>query len=128
MLLCSITVIYTQDRKTEETPAIFYEPEQFPDFPGGAQAMMKFIADSLRYPSQEANVQGRVVLRFLVKADGAIDSISVLRGIHPDFDKEAVRIVKSMPRWIPGKRKGLDFGCWYTLPIIFRIKDNANNR
>lgn len=96
----------------------------FAMFPTGEKGMMKFISDNLKYPKNDICIEGRVVIRFLVKDDGMIDSVKVLRGIHPDFDNEALRVVKLMPRWIPAKLNGKGIENWFTLPITFKIKED----
>lgn len=87
--------------------------------------MQKFIRDNLRYPvvAQEAGIQGRVTLRFVVSKTGAIENVTVVRGIDPSCDKEAVRVVKSMPKWIPGKQNGLNVPVYFNLPIQFRLQN-----
>lgn len=110
------------EAKQEEKP--FTTVEQMPSFPGGEAEMYKFIGDNLKYPvvAQESGIQGRVTIRFVVTKTGAISDVTVLRGIDPSCDKEAVRVVKSMPKWIPGKQNGLNVPVYYTLPIVFRLK------
>ncbi|MBN9303331.1 energy transducer TonB, partial [Dysgonomonas mossii] len=79
---------------------------------------------NLKYPvvAQESGIQGRVTVRFVVSKTGAIEDVNVIRGIDPSCDKEAVRVVKSMPKWIPGKQNGLNVPVYFTLPIVFRLK------
>ena len=86
--------------------------------------MQKYIASNLKYPvvAQESGIQGRVTVRFVVSKTGAIEDVNVIRGIDPSCDKEAVRVVKSMPKWIPGKQNGLNVPVYFTLPIVFRLK------
>ena len=102
-----------------QTICMFYL-ETSPTFPGGYEAMLKFIGDSLRYPQSEACVQGRVYLRFVVDTLGQLNDITVLRGLHPDFDAEAIRVVERMPRWEPGKLNGIKVPVYFNLPIKFR--------
>ena len=95
--------------------------KNMPSFPGGAEAMMKFIGENFRYPENDStNAQGRVNLEFIVLSTGKIDSIKVVRSVTPDIDKEVVRVVESMPLWIPGKKDGepTDIRCF--LPIYIR--------
>ncbi len=111
----------------EEKPAVekpFVTVEQMPTFPGGEMEMQKYIASNLKYPvvAQESGIQGRVTVRFVVSKTGAIEDVNVIRGIDPSCDKEAVRVVKSMPKWIPGKQNGLNVPVYFTLPIVFRLK------
>jgi TonB family protein len=92
-----------------------------PQFPGGEKALMQYIAERMYYPAFDGCVQGRVVLRFVVTPCGDIENIEVLRSLHPDFDKVAIDIVKSMPRWTPAQQEGMPVRCYYTLPFLFRL-------
>lgn len=98
--------------------------EQKPEFPGGEQAMYKWLGDHISYPAQasEEGVQGRVVVEFDVSKTGAIENVRVVRGRHPALDKEAVRLVKSMPKWQPGRNNGQPVKVTYTLPISFKLQ------
>lgn len=105
----------------EEKP---YEAvEQMPTFPGGEAELMRFIRDNLKYPviAQENGIQGRVILRFVVSKTGAIENVTVLRSLDPTCDKEAIRVVKSMPKWIPGKQNGNNVPVYFTLPVVFKL-------
>lgn len=109
----------------EEAPRVFEIVEQMPAFPGGEPEMMKWLGENLNYPviAQEAGIQGRVVVRFVVTKTGAVDEVKVLRGFDPACDKEAVRVVKSMPKWNPGRQNGEAVAVYYTLPVTFRLKN-----
>lgn len=96
--------------------------EQMPQFPGGEQKLLKFIQDNLKYPNTESCVQGRVIVRFVVTKTGSIENIEVVRSLEPSFDQEAVRVVKLMPKWTPGKLNGENASVWFTLPINFKIQ------
>lgn len=111
-----------EEKPVEEKP--FVTVEQMPSFPGGESEMHKFINDNLKYPvvAQESGIQGRVTIRFVVTKTGAISDVTVIRGIDPSCDKEAVRVVKAMPKWIAGKQNGLNVPVYFTLPIVFRLK------
>lgn len=115
--------VIVEEKPVEEKP--FVTVEQMPTFPGGEVEMQKFIRDHLRYPvvAQEAGIQGRVTLRFVVSKTGAIENVTVVRGIDPSCDKEAVRVVQSMPKWIPGKQNGLNVPVYFNLPIQFRLQN-----
>jgi periplasmic protein TonB len=97
--------------------------DEMPLFPGGEPALMKYIASNLQYPSisMENNVQGKVIIRFCVTAEGGINQISVLKGVDPDLDKEAVRVVNKLPAFKPGKKDGVAVPVWYMVPITFRL-------
>lgn len=107
-----------------ETDKPFVTVEQMPTFPGGESEMHKFIAENLKYPvvAQETGVQGRVTIRFVVTKTGAISDVTVIRGIDASCDREAVRVVKAMPNWIPGKQNGLNVPVYFTLPIVFKLR------
>jgi protein TonB len=115
--------VIVEEKQVEEKP--FVTVEQMPIFPGGEVEMQKFIRDNLRYPvvAQEAGIQGRVTLRFVVSKTGAIENVTVVRGIDPSCDKEAVRVVQSMPKWIPGKQNGLNVPVYFNLPIQFKLQN-----
>lgn len=108
--------------KPQEKP--FTTVEQMPTFPGGEAEMQKYIANNLKYPvsAQENSIQGRVTIRFVVTASGEISDVKVLKGIDPACDREAVRVVKSMPKWIPGKQNGRQVAVYFTLPIVFKLQ------
>ena len=99
--------------------------EQKPSFPGGDAAMYKWLGEQIHYPADaaEEGVQGRVVVQFIVKKDGSIADVKVARGKHPSLDREAVRIVKAMPRWSPGRNNGQSVNVSYTLPITFKLQN-----
>ena len=109
---------------------IFRHVEQMPEFPGGEAALMKFINENLRYPAAaiENGIQGRVVVQFVVKKDGSVGDVKVIRGIDPTLDQEAIRVCKTLPKFIPGKRydNGEPVDVWFTIPVIFKL-DNATN-
>ncbi|MFA6580709.1 MAG: TonB family protein [Paludibacter sp.] len=98
--------------------------EQMPQYPGGEEALLEFIGNNLKYPiiAQENGIQGRVVIRFVVSRTGTISNIEVLRSLDPACDREAVRVVKLLKQWIPGKQNGVNVPVYYTLPITYRLK------
>ena len=110
--------------KHEEENKVFDIVEQQPLFPGGPAALMKFLMDNTKYPvvAQENGVQGRVTVQFVVEKDGSISDVHVLKGVDPSLDKEAVRVVKSMPRWTPGKQNGITVRVNYRVPVLFRLQ------
>ncbi len=107
-----------------EKEPIFYDVERMPIFPGGDAALYKFLSDNFIYPSQaaEEGVSGTVTVRFVVTKSGEVDQVTVLKGKHPALDKEAIRIVEKLPRFIPGTQNGNVVNVWYTLPINFRLQ------
>lgn len=110
--------------KHEEENKVFDIVEQQPMFPGGQTALMKYLYEHTKYPvvAQENGVQGRVTVQFVVEKDGSISDVHVLRGVDPSLDKEAVRVVKSMPRWTPGKQNGINVRVNYRVPVLFRLQ------
>lgn len=111
--------------KVEEVAdEIFVVVEEQPEFPGGNTAMMKFLGDNIKYPviAQENGIQGRVITNFVVEKDGSITDVQVVRGVDPSLDKEAVRVIQSMPKWKPGKQRGSSVRVRFTLPVVFRLQ------
>ena len=104
---------------------IFRHVEQMPEFPGGEAALMRFINENLRYPTTaiENGIQGRVTVQFVVKKDGSVDDVTVLHGVDSALDQEAIRVCKTLPKFIPGKQNGQPVNVWFTLPIIFNLSE-----
>ncbi len=109
-----------------EAPQIFHVVEESPEFPGGQVELMKFLQKNTQFPSiaREAGITGVVYVQFVVREDGKVDpdDIQILRGVHPALDKEAVRVVKSMPDWKPGRQRGKAVPVYYKLPFRFNLK------
>lgn len=112
------------EEKKPEPEQVFQSVEQMPKFPGGDAELMKFIQEHLRYPTMAAenNIQGKVVVQFVVTKNGSIGEVKVIRSRDQDLDKEAVRVVKSLPNFIPGRMNGQPVNVWYTLPINFKLQ------
>lgn len=110
--------------KVVEETKIFTVVEQMPMFPGGDTALMQYLKQNIHYPAvaAENGVQGRVVVGFVVERDGSITDVNVLRSVDPSLDKEAVRVVKSMPKWNPGKQNGSAVRVKYQVPVSFRLQ------
>lgn len=108
---------------------IFQVVEEMPQFPGGEQEAMKFLADHVKYPlsAQKAKVEGRVIVQFVVGKDGSILNPKVVRSVNPELDAEALRVVGIMPKWNPGKQRGKAVAVTYTLPISFYLLQKAEN-
>lgn len=117
-------VIVEEKKPEPKKDEIFTAVEQMPQFPGGDAELYKWISSHIKYPTMAAenNIQGRVTVRFVVKEDGSIGRVEVLRGKDPDLDKEAQRVVKTLPKFIPGKMNGRAVQVWYTLPINFKLQ------
>ena len=112
------------DIDLESSDRAFDVVEQMPSFPGGQQKLMEYLSENTRYPEGlgESCIQGRVILTFVVERDGSISDVKVVRSLDPLLDKEAVRVVSSMPKWIPGKQNGVAVRVKYTIPVTFRLK------
>lgn len=108
----------------EETEEIFTVVEQAPEFPGGQSELMKYLSSSIRYPeiAVENGIQGRVIVQFVVERDGSATQVEVARGVDPSLDKEAIRVVKEMPKWKPGQQRGKPVRTKFTLPVQFRLQ------
>ena len=113
---------YLAERK--DTINVYDCVEQMPSFHGGSQKLKEFIEENLRYPKEleETCVQGRVIVRFIVERNGKLSNVKVVKSVDPVLDKEALRIVKLMPRWIPGRQNGITVRVKFYIPIIFRLK------
>lgn len=98
--------------------------ETMPEFKGGMNALLKYLSDNIKYPktSEKAGIQGRVVVQFVVAKDGSIEDTKVVRGVDPELDKEALRVVNAMPKWKPGMQDGKPVRVKYTVPIMFRLQ------
>ena len=107
-----------------DSSEVFGVVEQMPSFPGGQRALYEYLSRNTRYPEElgESCIQGRVIVTFVVEKDGGISNVKVAKSLHPLLDKEAVRVVSSMPKWCPGKQNGVTYRVKYTLPVTFRLK------
>ena len=108
----------------EEEAKVYNVVEQMPSFPGGEAALLKYVTTHIKYPAiaQEQEISGVVVLRFVVKEDGSVGEVIVQKSLEKHCDEEAVRVVKSLPRFIPGKQQGKAVRVWYTLPVRYVIQ------
>ena len=112
------------EKPKEVKEEIFKSVEQMPQFPGGDAALMKFLSSHINYPpmAAENNVQGKVILQFVVEKDGHVGEVKVVRSVDKDLDKEAVRVVKTLPKFTPGRQNGQPVRVWYTLPVQFKLQ------
>lgn len=138
---CSQDASQTEDAKEEvvapvspeakEAPAnstakeeVFMVAEQMPEYPGGMKEMLKFLQENVKYPenAMKNNVQGRVIVQFVVEKDGTPTEFKVLRSVDPDLDAEALRVMKAMPKWKPGMQKGQVVRVKFTVPVSFKLQ------
>ncbi len=103
---------------------VFTIVEEMPSYPGGDQKMYEYLGKNIKYPqiARESSIQGRVFVNFVVEPDGSVSNVKVLRGIGGGCDEEAVRVVKSMPKWKAGKQRGKAVRVSYTLPVVFKLQ------
>ncbi len=115
----------TEAVETNKTPEPFIFVEEMPEPQGGTAGLLRFIGENTIYPAiaRENYIQGKVIVKFCVTARGGIDLVSVLKGVDPALDEEAIRVVKSLPAFRPGKQGGKPVPVWYTVPINFQIKN-----
>ncbi len=114
-----------QEEVQEEAPQeVFVVVEEMPSYPGGDTELFAFIYANIKYPdvAKENNIQGKVILRFCVTYKGTVDQVSVVRGVDPLLDEEAIRVIKMLPLWKPGKQGGKPVNVWYSVPISFQLK------
>ena len=109
---------------SQSNQSVYDQVEQMPEFPGGMPAMIEFLQTNLKYPKDaiKQQVGGRVMVMFVVETDGTLSNVRVARKVFPSLDKEAVRVVKAMPKWKPGKEKGRPVRVNFTLPVVFSTK------
>lgn len=120
------TVKFTPPQMTEKGEKPMQSPDKLPDFKGGMDAMMKYIGSNIHYPASamKAGIQGKVYVQFIITKTGKVSDAKVLRGISLDCDKEALRVIKAMPDWNPGKNKGKTVSTIMQLPIMFQLSKN----
>ena len=116
--------VVVDEKPKEEETKVFDVVEQMPQFPGGPQALFEYLSKNIKYPvvAEENGIQGRVIVTFVVERDGSITDVKVAKSVDPSLDKEAQRVVKSMPHWIPGKQNGSAVRVKYTVPVTFKLQ------
>ena len=119
-------VVVEEEKPVLEKPTnqVFQAVEQMPQFPGGEEALMKYLASHLNYPPMavENNTQGKVVVQFIVDKTGKVGEVKVVRSVDKELDKEAVRVCMSLPKFVPGRQNGQAVSVWYTLPVTFKLQ------
>ena len=110
--------------KHEEENKVFDVVEQMPSFPGGPSALMAYLSSHVKYPAvaEENGIQGRVTVQFVVEKDGSVTDVKTMKSVDPSLDREAERVVKSMPKWIPGKQNSTAVRVKYFVPVVFRLQ------
>ena len=124
MAECCLISAHAQKTVVSQTnQKVFDTVEQMPEYPGGMQAMIEFLQTNMKYPedAEKQKVEGRVMVQFVVETDGSISDVHVAKQVFPSLDAEAIRVVKAMPNWTPGKEKGRVVRVKYLLPIVFRM-------
>jgi protein TonB len=116
--------VQAEVQEAEAEPAPFVVVEEMPMFPGGELELLKYIAEHTQYPeiAKENNIQGKVIVRFCVTSKGGVSQVSILKGVDPELDKEAIRVVNTLPTFKPGKQGGKPVPVWYMVPIAFTLK------
>ena len=118
----------TEEQAPEETEPqskkVYNSVEQMPEFPGGAAGLMRYLQENIKYPPEAAknNIEGRVIVQFIVEKTGEVGEVKVVRPISEELDAEAVRVVKTLPKFEPGRQDGEAVAVWYTLPISFKLQ------
>ena len=123
MMLVLLFSFMTSTAQTKKNDMVFDVVEVMPQFPRGQIAMLKYIMENIKYPEQamKEGIQGRVAVRFIVEKDGSISDVKPILSVHPLLNKEAVRVVKSMPKWSPGKHNGKPVRVRFNLPVMFKL-------
>ena len=122
-VLCLMTANAQKTVVSQSNQNVYDQVEQMPEFPGGMSAMIDFLQTNLKYPEDaiKQKVGGRVMVMFVVETDGSLSNVRVARKVFPSLDAEAVRVVKAMPKWKPGKEKDRPVRVNFTLPVVFNI-------
>ena len=114
----------TETVQSKVNDEVFDIVEIAPEFPGGVQELLKYLKDNIKYPqnAQDAKKEGRVIAQFVVTTDGSVADVKIVRGVYPSLDEEAIRVIKSMPKWKPGTQDGKPINVRYTLPVMFKLQ------
>ena len=123
MMLVLLFSFTTSTAQTKKNDMVFDVVEVMPQFPGGQIAMLQYLMKNIKYPEQamKEGIQGRVTVRFIVEKDGSISDVKPVLSVHPLLNKEAVRVVKSMPKWSPGKQNGKPVRVRFNVPVMFKL-------
>lgn len=123
MMLVLLFSFMTSTAQTKKNDMVFDVVEVMPQYPGGQIAMLKYLMENIKYPEQamKEGIQGRVTVRFIVEKDGSISDVRPILSVHPLLNKEAVRVVESMPKWTPGKQNGKPVRVRFNVPVMFKL-------
>ena len=128
-----VTVETNTEEQTPQEPVdqsnkVYDTVEQLPEFPGGLEALIDFLSSNVHYPENAVknNIEGRVMVQFIVDKTGQVGEVKILRSVSEEIDAEAVRVVKSLPKFEPGRQDGKPVAVWYTLPVSFNIRSSAD--
>ena len=122
LMMGEILVVNTKKKSQKKKILTTCVSETMPEFPGGNTALMSFIQQNIQYPDPDICITGKVIVQFIISTDGNITNAKIVRSVHPKFDKEALRVVKLMPKWKPGTQKGKPVAMEYTIPVSFRYQ------
>jgi protein TonB len=119
----TLAYVETTDEIIPVEPKIFIIVEEMPEFPGGDKALLEYIGDNTAYPPEavENNIEGRVIVKFVVATDGSVGKMELLKSVDPLLDQEALRVVSTIPKFRPGKQSGVPVPVWYMVPVLFKI-------
>ena len=135
--MAPVTPVAVEETVNEQVPEpqdsrtkVYESVEQMPEFPGGIEALVKFLQENIKYPAQAAanKIEGRVIVQFIIEKTGEVGDVQVVRSVNEELDAEAVRVVKSMPKFTPGRQDGKDVAVWFTLPISFKLQGDPEKQ
>ncbi len=123
-VVAEVAVVAEEVQENVDEAEPFVVVEEMPMFPGGESALLAYISEHTQYPevAKENNIQGKVIVRFCVTSKGGVDKVEILKSVDPELDKEAIRVVKTLPAFKPGKQGGKPVPVWYMVPINFTLK------
>jgi TonB family protein len=122
LITCYDTEVIERDTVAVDSNYIYQVVDRMPQFSKGSDSLSTYVSKNLKWPNTDADVQGKVILRFVVNTNGSISDIEIIRSLHPVFDAEAIRVIKTLPNFIPGKLNGKVVRAYYVIPIIFRTE------
>lgn len=123
-VFCLMTVSAQKTVVSQKSQKVFDVVEQMPEYPGGTAALYEYLMENVKYPedAEKQKVEGRVIASFVVETDGSITDVNAVKQVFPSLDREAVRLLEAMPKWVPGKQNGKVVRVRYTVPVVFKLK------